>query len=204
MEVTRITKYYAVLAIVLLLTPAAIYAQEKSDQPVMTLEMEAEMEAWMSLAQPGLHHEHLAPFVGSWKGEAKMWMGPDTPPMTENSVADVSWIMGGRFLKWKHTGNFSGMPFRGLAIEGYNNGEKRYESVWVDNFGTLILNYTGSCSDDGKFREMTTQFVDAVAGGTIDYRSEYTWIDDNHFTFTAYMDKGDGEFKNMVITYERQ
>ena len=43
-----------------------------------------------------------------------------------------------------------------------------------------------------------------VAGGTVGYRTEYKWVDEDHFTYTAYMDKGDGEFKNMVITYERQ
>lgn len=51
---------------------------------------------------------------------------------------------------------------------------------------------------------MKTQFADPVAGGTIEYTSVYKWIDDDHFTYTAYMDKGEGPFKNMLITYERQ
>jgi hypothetical protein len=169
----------------------------------MTPEMQAEMEAWMKLAQPGPHHEHLAPFVGSWKGEVKMFMTPDGPPTVDEGLAEISWIMGGRYLLWKHTGNFGGMPFEGLAIDGYNNGENLYESIWIDNFGTLILSFTGSCSDDGKSREMSTQFEDYVAGGTIDFRTEYRWIDDDHFTYTAFMDKGQGEFRNMLITYER-
>jgi hypothetical protein len=169
----------------------------------MTQEMQEEMAVWMKLAQPGPHHEHLAPFVGSWKSEVKMWMAPDTPPMVNPGAAEVSWIMGGRYLEWKQTGEFGGMSFEGRAIEGYNNGEQRYESMWIDSFGTLILYYTGSCSGDGQTREMTTQFADPVGGGTIDYRSEYKWIDEDHFTFTAFMDRGDGEFKNMLISYER-
>lgn len=172
--------------------------------PAMTPEMLAEMAAWMELAQPGSHHKHLAPFVGSWKGEATMWMGPDSEPMVEQSFAEISWILGGRFLSWKNTGAFGEMPYEGLAVEGYNNGEKRYESFWIDNFGTLMLFFTGSCSDDGTSRDMATQFADPIAGGTINYRSEYRWIDDDHFTFSTFMDKGDGEFKNMVIAYERQ
>lgn len=172
--------------------------------PAMTPEMQAEMAAWMKLAQPGDHHKHLAPFVGSWKGKVTMWMGPDGEPMVEQSVAEVSWILEGRFLSWKNTGEFGGMPFEGLAIEGYNNGEQRYESFWIDNFGTLMLFFTGSCSDDGASRDMAGQFADPIAGGTIDYRSEHQWIDDDHFTYSTFMDKGDGEFKNMVIAYERQ
>jgi len=204
MNAIRITIVRAAIAVFLLSLPSAASAQQEGDQPSMTPEMQAEMEAWMKLAQPGTHHEHLAPFVGTWKGEVRMWMAPEAPPTVNEAAAEVAWIMGGRYLEWKHTGAFGGMPFEGLAIEGYNNGEQRYESIWIDNFGTLIVSYTGSCSDDGKFREMTTQFADPVAGGTIDYRSEYRWIDDDHFTFTAFMDKGDGEFKNMVITFERQ
>ena len=146
-----------VLACVLLSIPAV--AQEEGELPAMTPEQQAEMIAWMELAAPGPHHEHLAPFVGTWKGKVQMWMGPDAPEMTEESLVEITWILGDRFLEWKNTGFFGGMPYEARAIEGYNNGDKRYES---------------------------------------------TWIDKDHFTHTAYMDKGDGEFKNMIITYERQ
>jgi hypothetical protein len=192
----------AIVACALLALPAG--AQEEGEAPAMTPEQQAEMMAWMELAQPGQHHEHLAPFVGTWQGKVRMWMAPDAPEMTEESLVEVAWIMGGRFLEWKHTGQFGGMPYEARAIEGYNNGQKRYESTWIDNFGTLIMSFEGSCSDDGRLRVMSSQFEDVVAGGTVEYRAEYQLIDEDHFTYTAYMDKGDGEFKNVFITYERQ
>ncbi len=188
----------------LLLVAIPASAEQDAAMPEMTPEMEAEMMAWMQLAQPGEHHKHLAPFVGSWKGEATMWMGPDMEPITEQSVVEVEWILGGRYLEWKQTGEFGGMPYEGLTIEGYNNGDKRYESIGMDNFGTLILFYEGSCADDGRSRNMTSQFADPVAGGVIKYRTEYRWVNDDHFTFTAYMDKGSGEFKSAAISYTRQ
>ena len=194
-----------IAVVIFLLAVSAISpAQEKGEMPDMTPEMQAEMEAWMKLAQPGAHHEHLAPFVGTWKGKVTMWMGPDQEPMVEEAVADVTWLMGGRFLQWKQTGNFGDMPFEGMAIEGFNNGEGRYESVWLDNFGTILVFFTGSCSDDGNHRKMTTKFADVVAGGIVDYRTEYQWIDSDHFTYSAFMNKGDGEFRNLRIEYERQ
>ena len=202
--IRSITGVLVVLAILLMAAPDAVSAQQEGEQPAMTPEMQAEMEAWMKLAQPGAHHEHLAPFVGTWKGEVKMWMAPDGEPQVDESLAEAAWLMGGRYLEWKHTGSFGDMPFTGLAIEGYNNGDERYESVWMDNFGTLIMFFTGSCSNGGRSREMTSQFTDPMAGRTIGYRTEYQWLDDDHFTYTAYMDKGDGEFKNLVITYTRQ
>jgi NAD(P)-dependent dehydrogenase (short-subunit alcohol dehydrogenase family) len=183
--------------------PAAGPANQPGEMPEMTAEMQAEMEAWMKIAQPGPHHEHLAQLTGTWKGKVTMWMGPDTAPMTEVTTAEATWLMDGRYLKWHQTGNFGGMPYEGMAIEAHNNGEDRYESVWMDNFGTLLMYFTGSCSDDGTLREMRSSFADVVAGGTVEYRTEYRIVDENHFTYTAFMDKGDGEFKNVVIEYER-
>jgi hypothetical protein len=195
--------WLVVCCLVLTIGAIAALAQEES-QPEMTPEMQAEMEAWMKLAEPGEHHAHLNPFVGRWKGAVKMWMAPETEPMLDEGFAEVSWILGGRYLEWRQTGEFGGMPFEGRAIEGFNNGDGRYEAVWIDNFGTLILFYTGSCSDDGKGRVMSTEFSDPVKGGTIQYKSVYRWIDDDHFLYEAFMDKGDGEFKSMEIAYERQ
>jgi hypothetical protein len=204
MKLVRFPTMVAAVIIALLAAAAAAPAQEQGEMPEMTPEMQAEMAAWMKLAQPGAHHEHLAPFVGTWKGKVTMWMGPGQAPMVEESMAEATWLLGGRFLQWKNTGNFGGMPFEGMAIEGYNNGEERYESVWLDNFGTLLLVFEGSCSDDGKHRKMASKFADVVAGGVVDYRTEYQWIDSDHFTYSAFMNKGDGEFQNLVIEYERQ
>lgn len=204
MRIPRSTLAFAALAVLCLFLPTTAHAQQEKEMPTMTPEMQAEMAAWMKLAQPGDHHKHLAPFVGSWKGKVTMWMGPDQAPMVEESAAEARWLMGGRFLEWQQTGNFGDMPFEGMAIEGYNNGEERYESVWLDNFGTILLVFSGSCSDDGKHRKMITKFADVVAGGVVDYRTEYQWIDSDHFTYSAFMNKGDGEFRNLLIEYERQ
>jgi hypothetical protein len=166
--------------------------------------MQAEMEAWMKVAQPGPHHERMKAFEGRWKGDVTMWMGPGAEAMKETSTAEAKWILGGRFLVWKNTGKFGDMPFEGMAIEGYNNGDQRYESVWMDNFGTLMMFFTGSSSDNGRRREMKSQFKDIMSGKMFDYRTVYEWLDADNFTYTAYMDKGNGEFKNLVIHYTRQ
>ncbi len=202
----RIALSRFVVGLVLVCVTTAAFSQETREavELEMTPEMQAEMEAWMKLAQPGEHHEHMKPYVGQWKGDVRMWMAPGAEPMLNEAMVDVSMIMDGRYLEWKQTGDFGGMPFEGRAIEAYNNGDARYESMWIDNFGTLILFYTGSCSDDGKSRVMTTQFNDPVKGGTIQYKGVYTWVDDDHLNYEAFMDKGDGEFKNLEIAYERQ
>jgi hypothetical protein len=34
---------------------------------------------------------------------------------------------------------------------------------------------------------MTTKFADVVAGGMVDYRTEYQWIDSDHFTYSEWV-----------------
>jgi hypothetical protein len=133
-----------------------------------------------------------------------MWMAPGMEPMIESSSAEAKMILGGRYLEFTHTGSFGGMPFESRAIEAYSHLDERYESIWVDNFGTLILFFTGSASDDGSRREMTTSFSDPIKGGSMKYRTVFEWQDGDHFSYTTYMDKGEGEFKNMTITFTRQ
>ncbi len=188
----------------LMIVTGADLASAQEGMPEMTPEMQAEMASWMKLAQPGEHHAHLASFAGQWKGAVEMWMEPGAEPMRNEAIAEVSWILGGRFLVWEQTGDFGGMPWEGMIIEGYNNGDQRYEATWIDNFGTLMLPFEGQCSNNGKSRAMNTEFNDVVAGGTVQYKGVYTWVDEDHFTFEAFMDKGEGEFKNLKIVYARQ
>ena len=173
------------------------------DEPEMSEEAMAEMQAWMELAQPGEHHEHLAPYAGKWKSDITMWMEPGGEPMTETAQSEARFVLGGRYLEWIHTGTFGGMPFEGRQIDAYNNGDQRYEATWTDNFGTLILYYTGDCEDDGKVRTLHTELSDPMSGETISQRAVYTWQDEDHWTYESTMSKGGVEYKNMEILYTR-
>ena len=191
------------LALVFLFAP--LFANGAQEGAEMSAEQMAEMDAWMKLAQPGEHHQHLDKYVGTWDLAVTFWMGPDAEPMSSPpGRAEVSWILGGRFLEWKNTGDFGGMPFEGRAFDGYSYLDTEYQSVWFDNFGTLLLNYTGDCSDDGESRVMKAQFKNPTTGGTIHNRVVYTWQDADHFTYESYMKEGDLEHQNMEVKYSRK
>ena len=179
-------------------------ARQEGGEPQMSPEAQAEMAAWMKLAQPGEHHKHLAPFEGKWKSQIKMWMGPGSEPMDNEAVAEAHWVMDGRFLEWTYSGEFAGSPYLGRGFDGYNNGDERYETVLFDNFGTLFVLYKGACSDDGKSRTMNGEFSNPMTGGKIQQRGVYTWIDDDHFKYEMYTTMDDEEYKNMEMLYERQ
>jgi len=179
-------------------------AQESAGEPEMSPEAQAEMAAWMELAQPGEHHQHLQAYAGKWKTQIKMWMAPGAEPMLNESTAEAEWIMDGRFLRWEQTGEFAGSPYTGLGYDGYNNADGRYESIYMDNFGTLMVLYTGECSDDGKTRVIQGSFTNPMEGATIEQRNVYSWIDDDHFKMESFMKMGDEEYKQMEMLYERQ
>ncbi len=185
-------------------TTAIATAQEGTGEPEMSPEAQAEMAAWMELAQPGEHHKHLQRYEGKWKTEIKMWMAPGSEPMLNESTVEAEWIMDGRFLKWQHQGDFAGSPYMALGYDGYNNGDGRYETIYMDNFGTLMVFYTGECSDDGKTRVTKGSFTNPMAGSTIEQRNVFSWIDDDHFKLESFMKMGDEEYKQMEMLYERQ
>ena len=194
------TQTLPIVAACLLTVTPVLFAQ---DVPEMSEEATAQMNAWMELAEPGEHHEHLARFVGRWESEIKMWMEPDGEPMTSPAMAEARMVLGGRYVEWEFSGMFGGMPFEAKELDGYNNGEQRYESTWADNFGTMIINYTGQCEDDGNVRTMKGEFFDPMSGGQIAQRATYTWIDDDNWLYESYMTQDGTEFKNMEIHYTR-
>ena len=188
------------LALVVQLTlPMNLAAQE----PEMSDEAKETMNAWMALASPGVHHQHLARYVGKWTSEVSMWMEPGGEPMVDQAEAEARWILGDRYLEWTVTGNFGGMPFEAHQIDGYDNGGERYQATWLDNFGTLTLSFVGECDGEGKGRTMHSEFTDPVSGAMMQNRVVYTWDDDDHYTYESFMKMGGEEYKNMVIKYSR-
>jgi len=184
----------------LILAPAAIGADEKAKGAVPP-----EMEASMKLAAPGDHHKHLAAGIGKWDVAVKLWMAPGQPPAESTGTMESSWLLGGRFVETTYKGDLMGMPFEGHGVDGYDNGAHQYVSTWADNMGTMMMYFTGTCSDDGKVRTMTADFTDPVTGQKMKNRSVTTVKDASSFTYEAWMVDGEGhEFKQMEMVAARR
>src|SRR5262245_21579950 len=118
----------------LLITFSAGSAYSQSDQ---------DMQKWMQYMTPGDMHKMLAKGAGSWKAKTTFWMAPGAEPVVSDATFTGEMILGGRYLMSKYSGNMMGMPFEGIAIEGYDNAGKMFVSTWVDNMGTGIMNMQG-------------------------------------------------------------
>jgi hypothetical protein len=163
----------------------------------------AMMEAWMKAGTPGDHHQHLEPYVGRWNATVRWRMGPEAPWEESTSTAEFKWILGGRYLQEKVTGEMEGAPFEGLAIIGYDNITKKHFSLWMDNMITGVMTEEGTCDQSGKVLNLTGAYTDPT-GQKVKSRSVSKIINNNKLTIEMFHTYGDKpEFLTMEITYTR-
>ncbi len=151
-------------------------------------------------------HRALEPFVGSFKAEVKIWMGPGDP-LVSTGVMVNTLDLGGRFLKHVYTGDPSDGPFpafEGRGFWGYNTVDQRYEGVWIDNASTIMQTEVGQVDESGKTWTMHGEMTNPQGGGRMIKRSVITLQDRDHHSMEMYFSGPDGrEFKGMEIRYRR-
>ena len=177
------------------------------DQGKQSKEEQEMMKKWMDFSTPGPNHKYLEFFAGEWDAVGKMWMMPGTPPIELKQEMKAKMLMDGRYLKYSFKGNFNGMPFEGMDITGYDNFEKKFISIWIDNSGTGIYMSEGTLDSTGKIRTETGMWNDIVTGGKNKVKMVYKTVDNDTFHFDMFMSGGmygDKEFKSMEVTYTRK
>jgi hypothetical protein len=192
------------LIAILLLTgfPAAAGPEETELPPGTTAEM---MEAWQRVATPNEHHEHLARMAGTWDVQGTFWMQPGAPPSKSTGTSRNEMILGGRFLHTHYESEFMGQPFVGMGLDGFDNAIQKHVGVWVDSAGTMVLQFTGECSDGGKLLETMSEFLDPMSGELTRMKGVVTHVADDKYTFESWSQGPDGEFfKSMELTYTRK
>ncbi|MEM9065800.1 MAG: DUF1579 domain-containing protein [Planctomycetota bacterium] len=123
-----------------------------------------DMNVWMEAGQPGLAHEFLKVFVGTWDTEMKMQMAPDAPPVVTSGRSVVRSIMDGRFIQEDYTSDFMGQPFQGMSITGYDNNKKQFVATWIDNFSTGVYTMYGSINPEGNMMTMVGNMDEPMTG----------------------------------------
>jgi Protein of unknown function (DUF1579) len=163
------------------------------------------LAAMMKLAAPGEHHQHLARLAGDWKAASKMWMEPGAPPIESAGTMHVEPILGGRFVQSQYKGAFLGLNMQGLGLDGYDNVTHKHVGMWIDNMGTIMMTFEGTCTDGGRVTTTTSDFTDPATGKPTTMKSVVTLVDENKFVFEAYMKAaGVPDFvKSVEITYTR-
>lgn len=191
----------AVLASSFIVAPSSL-AQDKGGPaeggaPQMTPE---QMQQMMALIQPGERHQGMARNVGEWKTTMKMWEGPGDPIVQEGTMS-CEMVLGGRYLISRHRAEYRGMPFEGMGIDAYDNAKKQYVSLWLDNFGTGVMQLTGQPAKDGNGVDYVGTMYDPMRQADSRVREEFRYPDADHFVMTMYQaaPDGSGEVKVMEL-----
>ncbi len=169
-------------------------------------EMAAMMAAWWKHAQIGEHHHHLKAFVGRWTWVGKFWMAADAPPMESTGETETEPLLGGRFNQIKVRGSSPGspVPFEGMEIMGYDNGIKRYTSVWIDSMSTSLAISEGTCDPSGRIFTMSGNHFDPSTGKEKKVRSVTTLFNNDKYMIEMFeVDDQGREFKTMEIICTR-
>lgn len=147
---------------------------------------------------PGEQHEHLKPFVGTFKVEAKAWMDPAGDPMVVEAEATNTLIYGGRFVRMEFAADFMGMPMEGIGFFGHDNGRQQFVQTWLDSMGTQIIYALGPRAEDGTITLVAEQ-VDPMSGDLVPAKMVYQ-PSETGYTFTLYEGAEDNRVMEMVHT----
>ena len=177
--------------------PTHPQAQAAADDPMM--------QVWMKYATPSEGHKIFESLAGRWKHTIRWWTAPNTDPEISEGTNTNTLILGGRYLEQEAQGTAMGQSFEGRGISGFDNLTHEYQSVWIDNMGTGMMNSVGKY--DAPTKTLTEQGTmdDCVTGDSKSpFRSVMKWADDKHYTYEMYTRAPDGkEFRSMEILYER-
>ncbi len=151
-------------------------------------------------------HERLKPFVGTFKAEVSMWMGPGDP-MVSTGVMTNTLELGGRFLHQVYQGDATEGPFpnfQGRGYWGYNTTDHRYEGLWIDTACTHFCLEYGQVDEAGKVWTMLGSMTNPQTGSPMQKKSIITLHDDNSHEMEMFFETSPGEWnKGMHIKYNR-
>jgi hypothetical protein len=182
----------------------ALPALGRAQQPEMTPEQKAEMEAYMKAGTPGAPHKAMASTAGTYEVKAKSWDAASAPAREETGTATRSMALDGRVLVEEFKGSMMGMPFTGHGMRGYDNVTGKYWGTWMDSMSTGLMVSEGTC-DAKNACTFTGTWNDPIKKGPITSRMTSRWTSPTTEVFEMYGPGRDGkEFKMMELTYTRK
>jgi len=163
----------------------------------------AEEKAFMEYATPGKEHQQLAREVGKWKLTINAYMAPGAAPIQSQGTCVSEQIMGGKFIRSKHSGDMMGMPFEGENTSGFDKATKKYFFTWIDNMGTGVMRGEGTYDEAKKMYNYVGTNSDPMTGKQQAIRETMQWINDDTQEMNLYMTHEGKEVKMLVIKFER-
>jgi len=152
------------------------------------------------------HHKRLEPFVGTFRAEVRIWMGPGEPLVHHGTMRN-SWDLNGLALREDYEGDSMpgcDEPFLGRGFWSYNARTGKYEGFWMDSFSSFMQTETGEVDDAGRTWTMFSEMPNPETGEPTPRKTVIKLIDDDHHSMESFFVMPDGtEHKGMEIQYTR-
>ena len=178
------------------LVTTQVVSQEHGGQP----DMDAMMEAYLKMSQPGVEHAKLARRAGEWTLKTTHWMYPGAEAQVSSATSTIEPVLGGRFFVERMRGEMdfgSGpMPYEAMGIYGYDNQRQKHFYSWMDNMGTMAV--TGEGQSDGDTLTYHTTMPNPMTGGTMTLRSVSKLLGDDRQTFEMFEAQPDGSWHRSL------
>jgi hypothetical protein len=149
--------------------------------------------------KPVREHEWLRNFIGEWRVQNEMTMGPGQPKMNSEGRESVKDLGG----LWAVAQGHSAMPGGGnmdyYATLGYDVSFKKYRGCWFASVSSHLWVQEGQLSADGKTLTLSCVGPDMVKDGeTANYRFVFEIVDNNHRTMTEYGQDENGQWQEFI------
>lgn len=176
------------------------------EKPWVAVDSAAAMNAMMAASALGEEHKMLARSNGTWAVEMTYWDGIDRPANKMFGTQVTTSILDGRFQESKFTGEFMGMPFKGISTLGYDNTTKEYVSTWIENMNTSMMIMKGSYDAATKTFNFTGKQKNPANGLECSLRQVYKIVDEKTEAMEMYGPdpKTGKEYKMMEMKLTRK
>lgn len=160
-------------------------AGQEPAKPVHEMSEMEIMQLMMEMGAPGEHHKAMAKSAGKWDIKMSMRMAPDAPWEVSEGSSKITMTMGGRYMVEQTTFNMMGMESKGMLVQGYDNLSKKYQTMWIDSWGTRMTLAEGTEVKPGVIEYHGTM-KDFVTPDGRPYMFRVTTKDDDHTLFEMY------------------
>jgi len=141
--------------------------------------------------------DHLKRMVGTWRAEARMFVGEGDPVETRGVVIN-SLVMGDKFLKSEYKGEMDGRSVLGFGLDGYDEATGSATGMWADSMDPAIHYFVGTCEDLCRTKTMYSEQTDPESGKTLTTKGVTKIISNSMYTYEAWDKLGDGEYRRTM------
>lgn len=157
----------------------------------------------MEMEKPSEQHMTMRRMVGEWECSMSMTMGPGQ--VVESKGTSTCRQFGEFWIIEDAKYDMMGHPFEGHGIYGYDAGQKKYMSTWVDTSASWGMNSEGHMDADGTLVTKSSGPDYMKPGAMTTYTMKENWPDNDTRVLRMFTPGPDGaEMEVWKLTAKRK